>query len=71
VCIIITINHGERILGFKEKNSDVLFLILEQREEKESRKRDKNQIILSNNSTEADSNFSDVFKGGHHDNCVT
>ena len=66
-----SINHSESILGFKEKN----FLVCSFESWSGGKKREveigmKNQISYLT-TVEEDSNFNDVFKGKHHDSCVT
>ena len=65
------INHSESILGFKEKN----FLVCSFESWSGGKKR-KEEIGIKNQlsyltTVEVDNNFNDVFKGEHHDNCVT
>jgi len=65
------INHSESILGFKEK----CFWAFSFESWSRGKKR-KEEIGMKNQlsyltTVEAYNNFNDVFKGGHHDSCVT
>jgi hypothetical protein len=65
------INHSECILGIKKKK--IMVYLFESWSRGKKRKEEigmKNQLSYLT-TVEAYNNFNDVFKGGHHDSCVT
>jgi hypothetical protein len=66
------INHSETFFSLRRKFSGVLFLNLRVEGRKGKQKIGmKNQLSYLTIVLEADRNFNDVFKEGHHDSCVT